>query len=146
MKKSVVEFLIRAKRATYAGKGAETDATRPRSHDLAYREGNLLYYDSYLGGNRFAGEEALWIDDVPRWSMNYAGRVTGEAFSGDFLKQALLRVPEDMPFRGPLYYEDGDYVYRCAATGGFDWFQGRETILCQNVEIYECFFHGGRIE
>jgi hypothetical protein len=145
MEKQMVNFLIRAKRATYAGKGAETDSSRPGSHDLAFREGEYLYYDTYLGGERFAGEEALWISGVPFWSMNYAGRVTGENFSGDFLKQALLRVPEGEPFRGPREYADGDYVYRCETEGGSDWFQGKETIDCRGEQIYECFFHGGLI-
>ena len=111
MDKRIVEFLIRAKKATYAGKGAETASSRPESHDLIYREDDLMYYDTYLGGNKFAGEEALWISDKPYWSMNYAGRVTGSPFSGDFLKEALLRVPESHPFRGPESYENGDYVY-----------------------------------
>ncbi len=97
MDKVIVDFLIRAKRATYAGKGAETAPSRPGSHDLVYREGELMYYDTYLGGLRFAGEEALWISGAPYWSMNYAGRVTGAPFSGDFLKEALLHVPGACP-------------------------------------------------
>lgn len=145
MKKSVIEFLIRAKRATYAGKGAETASSRPGSHDLAYREGELMYYDTYLGGERFAGEEALWIADVPYWSMNYAGRVTGGNFSGDFLKEALLRVPEEEPYRGPREYACGDYAYHCETEGGFEWFRGKETIDFRGEQIYECYFHGGLI-
>ena len=96
MDKLIVSFLIRAKQATYAGKGAETAPSRTGSHDLVYRENNLMYYDTYLGGDRFAGEEALWISDVPYWSMNYVGRVTGSPFSGDFLKEALLHVRRSM--------------------------------------------------
>ena len=144
--KEITEFLIRAKRATYAGKGAETDSSRPGSHDLVFREGEYMYYDTYLGGDRFAGEEALWIRDVPYWSMNYAGRVTGENFSGDFLKEALLRVPEAEPYRGPREYTEGGYAYRCEITGDFSWFQGRETIDYCGKQIYECFFHGGLIQ
>jgi len=60
MDKHIVEFLIRAKKATYAGKGAETDSSRPGSHDLLYAEGALKYIDTYLGNAKFAGEEALW--------------------------------------------------------------------------------------
>lgn len=60
--KQIVEFLIRAKRATYAGKGAETTSTRPYSHDLIYSENQYMYYDTYLGGDRFVGEEGLWIN------------------------------------------------------------------------------------
>ena len=146
MDKEIVAFLIRAKQATYAGKGAETAPSREKSHDLAYREGDLCYYDTYLGGGRFAGEEALWISGDPRWSMNYAGRVTGTPFSGDFLKEALRHVPEDRPYRGPERYVSGDYEYRCSTEGDFGWFQGKETIAYRGQVIYECFFHGGLIE
>ena len=146
MDKQIVAFLIRAKQATYAGKGAETASSRVKSHDLAYREGEYLYYDTYLGGERFAGEEALWIAGVPYWSMNYAGRVTGGHFSGDFLKEALLRVPEEEPYRGPREYADGEYLYRCETEGSFDWFRGMESIDYQGKQIYECCFHGGLIK
>ena len=105
-----------------------------------------MYHDSYLGSGKFAGEEALYIKEKPYWSMNYIGRVTGENFSGDFLKEALLHVPFEKPFRGPEYYSNGDYTYHCDVDGDFEWFQGRETICHNGKEIYECYFHGGLIE
>lgn len=146
MESTIVDFLIKAKKATYAGKGAETQSSRTGSHDLIYREGELTYYDTYLGGERFAGEEALWIADKPYWAMNYFGYVTGDNFSGDFLKAALLRVPFDAPYRGPTAYSEGDYSYECSVDGGFDLFQGKETICYSGNEIYECVFHGGLIK
>lgn len=142
----IIDFLIRAKKATYAGKGAETASSRPKSHDLIYEEDGLTYYDTYLGGESFAGEEALWIDGKPYWSMNYAGRVKGGNFSGDFLKEALLNVPSDKPFRGPELFTDGDYAYVCHIYGDFSWFQGREIIYFKGSEIYECYFHGCTIK
>ena len=142
----IIQFLMRAKRATYAGKGAETASSRPSSHDLEYREGDLMYLDTFLGGERFAGEEALWIGDVPYWSMNYIGRVTGTSFSGDFLKEALLRVPFEKPFRGPQEFSDGDYTYKCEVSGDFEWFQGYETIEYRGAVIYDCYFHGSTIK
>ena len=145
MDKGMIGFLIRAKRATYAGKGMETTASRTGSHDLVYREGDRMYYDTYLGGEKFAGEEALWVSDVPYWSMNYVGRVTGSPFSGDFLKEALLHVPEHIPYRGPEKYESGDYTYSCSVEGDFEWFRGEEAISCRGERIYECRFHGGLI-
>lgn len=141
----IILFLIRAKKATYAGKGAETSSSRTQSHDLIYQEDDYMYYDSYLGGEKFAGEEALWIREKPYWSMNYIGRVTGEHFSGDFLKEALFHVPVDQPYRGPEEYTDGNYSYQCRVTGDFAWFQGHETISFQGQGIYECYFHGGLI-
>ena len=105
-----------------------------------------MYYDTYLGGEKFAGEEALWIKEKPFWSMNYVGRVTGDNFSGDFLKEALLNVPFDKPYRGPDCYQCGYYTYKCSVSGDFEWLQGYEEIFLKDVKIYECFFHGGIIQ
>lgn len=138
-------FLLRAKRATYAADGAQTAPCRPESHDLRYEEDCLLYIDTYLGGERFVGEEAVWLTGRPVWSMNYAGRVLDERFSGPFLKAALLRVPEDLPFRGPRLYREGEMTYHCSVQGDFSWFQGREEIFLSADKTYECVFHGGRV-
>ena len=141
----LIDFLLRAKRATYAGKGPEAAPSRPASHDLHYAEGELTYIDSYLGGEKFAGEEAVWRDGMPVWSMNYLGRVTAQDFSGDFLREALLRVPAERPYRGPAEYTRGDFTYRCSVEGDFGWFHGRETIAYRGRVVYECRFHGGSI-
>lgn len=37
-KNVMAEFLCRAKRATYAGKGNETEPCRKKSHDFSYSE------------------------------------------------------------------------------------------------------------
>ena len=142
---ALTAFLLRAKRRTYAGKGSETTPSRAASHDFACEEGEYAYYDTYLGGEQFAGEEAVWHRGMPVWSMNYVGRVTGENFSGDFLKEALLHVPHDRPFRGPAVFEKGGYRYHCISDGEFSWFHGYEEIFYQQERIYECRFHGGLI-
>ena len=140
----LVDFLLRAKRATYAGHGAEAESSRPASHDLGYAEGRFAYYDTYLGGERFAGEEALWDNGAPVWAMNYCGRVLDPAgFSGDFLKAALFAVPPETPFRGPKVFQDGAFTYRCQVEGDADWFAGREWIEKDGALIYEGAFHGG---
>lgn len=60
----VIEFLINAKKNTYAGNNSiEQISTRPKSHDLKYEDGNYKYIDTYLGGERFIGEEAVFIDN-----------------------------------------------------------------------------------
>jgi len=140
-----IEFLLRAKKATYAGHGAETASCRPSSHDLRYSEGELLYIDTYLGGACFSGEEALWIGDQPIWAMNYSGRTTGSPFSGDFLKDALSQCLPDMPYRGPEFFTDGSYEYRMTVNGDVSWFNGYETIEYKGQLVYELTFNGGRI-
>jgi hypothetical protein len=147
MDKKLIEFLIRAKCLTYAGKGAEDMPSRPGSHDLHYTEGDLLYIDSFLGGSKFGGEEALWRENTPFWTMNYYGIVTDkEHFSGDFLKESLLRVPADKPFRGPKDYSEGEYKYSCDVDGDLYYFSGKEEIFYCGEKIYECLFHGGVVE
>jgi transcriptional regulator with XRE-family HTH domain len=142
----MIDFLIHAKRSTYAAKGAECSPTRLDSHDLEYRDGDYFYYDTYLGGDKFCGEEAVWYKNVPIWCMNYIGRLLDDNFSGDFLKEALLLVPKESPYRGPNLYQNGDYLYHCSVTGEFEWYQGKEEIFCKNQKIYECIFHGGMIK
>ena len=146
MDKKIVEFLCRAKRETYAsGNAKECIPCRPNSHDLKYCEGNLIYIDTYLGGEKFVGEEAIWNDNIPLWSMNYAGRIVEEGFEGWFLKEALRIVNEEYPYRGPLSYENGEFKYECSFAGNFEWFDGEEVIYKNDVKIYECKFHVGVI-
>ena len=141
----IIEFLIKAKRRTYAGKGPEVNPSRPASHDLQYAEGDLLYIDTYLGGYKFAGEEALWKKGQPFWAMNYCGRTISNEFDGDFLKEALLNAPSEKPFRGPEKYIKGAFTYQCFVDGDFKWFSGYEEIHKENMKVYECIFHGGEV-
>lgn len=145
-KAALIAFLIRAKKHTYAANGSPVQASRVASHDFRYQEQDFLYYDTYLGGEYFSGEEAVWHKEAPVWAMNYAGRVVGEHFNGDFLKEALYHVPADMPYRGPAIYTKGDYHYHCKAEGTFAWYQGYEEIFYLGERIYECCFHGGKIK
>ncbi|MDC7125464.1 MAG: DUF5680 domain-containing protein [Spirochaetales bacterium] len=142
----IQQFLCTAKKNTYASCSPETKSSRLCSHDLAYKNGKLSYLDSYFGGERFIGEEVLYIDDKPFWSMNYSGRVLDNNFSGDFLKECLLKVCHEKPFRGPEIYQNGYFTYHCNVKGSFDWFTGEEEIFFQAVKVYECVFHGGAIK
>lgn len=142
-----IKFLCEAKRATYAGKGKEEGiSSRVKAHDLRYVSGKYTYLDSYFGGEKFTGEETVWEDDNPIWAMNYSGRVLDEHFSGDFLKESLLLVSYEKPFRGPDLYHKGDFTYHCSVVGGFEWFQGNEEIYYTDCKVYECYFHGGMIK
>ncbi len=142
----VVTFLLRAKKACYAAHGPEDPSSRPASHDLHFAEGDLLYIDTYLGGEKFAGEEALFQGGAPIWSMNYCGRIVAEGFSGEYLKEVLLLVEQDMPYRGPMVHQNGEYKYHCIAEGSFEWFHGYEEIFRDDKKVYECMFHGGCVK
>ena len=143
---ALIAFRLEANVNTYAAFMNEVDATRPQSHDFRYESGDFLYHDTYIGGERFAGEEAIWCHGISVYAMNYIGRVLNDRFSGNFLKEALRKADRRMPYRGPEYYQAGEYTYRCKVTGDFGWFQGYEEIHWYNTKVYECLFHGGVLD
>lgn len=143
----IIEFLVLAKKNTYAGNAREEkQPTRPKSHDLIYQDGNFKYIDTYLGGEQFIGEEAIFMDNEPIWGMNYNGIEISEKFSSIFLKQALSTANTKMPYRGQSKFQDGDYTYICEVNGDFVYFNGKEIIYFQNEKVYECNFSGGLIK
>lgn len=144
-KKELILFLLKAKTQTYAASAPEVSPSRTGSHDLTYKDKEYFYYDTYLGGESFSGEEAVWKNQIPMWTMNYSGRVVGNHFSSDFLKKALSLVQEDKPYRGPGFFQEGLYSYHCKVDGDFWWYQGYEEIYYDGIIIYECYFHGGKI-
>ena len=139
----LIAFRLEANVNTYAAFMNEVDATRPASHDFRYERGKYLYHDTYIGGETFAGEEAIWKDGLALYAMNYMGRVLADGFSGNFLKEALRAADKQMPYRGPELYQSGEYTYRCKVTGNCTWFQGYEEIYQGDFKVYECVFHGG---
>lgn len=139
----LIEFRLEANVNTYAAFSNEVDSTRLDSHDFRYENGCFTYHDTYVGGEQFAGEEAVWKNGKSIYAMNYLGRVLSQRFSGNFLKEALRAADKKMPYRGPEYYESGEYIYKTSVTGDFTWFQGYEEIYCGSEKVYECFYHGG---
>lgn len=109
------------------------------------KQNGYSYYDTYLGRERFAGEEAVWLHENPVWSMNYTGRIMDENFNTDFLKEALMSVTEELPYRGPEIYTKGGYHYHLKVDGEFLWFHRYEEIFYTDKKIYECRFHGGAV-
>ena len=139
----LIDFRLEANVNTYAAFKNEVDPSRPASHDFRYAKGRYIYHDTYVGGEKFAGEEAVWKDGLCVYAMNYMGRVLSDSFSGNFLKEALRQADRKMPYRGPEYYLSGEYTYRCKVTGDITWFQGYEEIYHGEDKVYECVFHGG---
>ena len=142
----LIAFRLEANVNTYAAFKNEVDSTRPESHDFRYENDRYMYHDTYVGGEKFAGEEAVWKDGAAVYAMNYLGRVLSDGFSGNFLKEALRAADMKMPYRGPEYYQSGEYLYKCSVTGDLTWFQGYEEIYKGDVKVYECVFHGGMVQ
>lgn len=139
----IIRFRLDANVNTYAACMNETDSTRIDSRDYRYENGEYVYHDTFVGGEQFAGEEAIWKNGTSVYAMNYMGRIVDDKFSGNFLKEALKKADYKMPYRGPEYYQAGEYTYKCKVSGDFNWFQGYEEIYWMDELVYECYFHGG---
>tara|TARA_Y100000310_G_C20606168_1_gene775582 strand:+ start:857 stop:1312 length:456 start_codon:yes stop_codon:yes gene_type:complete len=145
------EFLVKAKRKTYAsdGEGGER-VLDDGSKELSFSEQDFRYRDLYFGFNPFAGEEVVWKNNKPIWVMNYYGEVTSDVVSAKevyyFLQKAMRRVTKDRPFRGPSKFNEGDFEYEDKNEGTIDCFSGIERILYQGQEVYKLSYHGGRVD
>ena len=61
-----------------------------------------------------------------------------------FLRQALLGVSVEEPYRGPRLFEQAGMVYRNEAEGSLDRFHGVETIArSDGTPLYELRYSGG---
>jgi uncharacterized protein DUF5680 len=147
-----VDFLLQAKRATYAGQGDEATVTPlvPGSKQLEYRDGDYLYRDIYLGMAYFVGQEVVSHRGQAVWSMSYAGGVMPA--SRDcvdpraiyaFLRLALRHGSEAEPYRGPAKFSREALTYTNSSSGSLDAFWGVEEIVRDGVRVYECRYAGG---
>jgi len=145
-----VRFLVAAKSNTYASEAAEKKVLLDGAEELTYRRGSLVYRDRYFGGIQFHGQEVVFQDGRPTWSMVYSGTTTdGREPSPDLmhiLRAALRAVPEEMPFRGPSVLREGNLEYKCEVVGTVGCFEGKETIFRSDKQEFRLVFSGGWIK
>jgi hypothetical protein len=149
------DFLIEAKKHTYAAGGESTGSCRRASKDLGYSSGEYEYLDSYFGTSDFIGGEVVYKAGIPIWGMNYYGISIDDVDSpsgdepsldmGVMLHAALMEPPLEAPYRGPRYMKKGDCEYQCSWKGRPDMFWGKEEILREGKRIYFLRFHGGAL-
>ena len=147
------EFLVDAKRKTYAG--LDDDATvsaplLPGSKQLEYRAGDLSYRDIYFGMKFFVGQETVQAGPGVIWSMSYAGGVAPDVVDRNefiaiyaFLRQALLAIRDDRPFRGPPQFENEGFRYVNTSSGDVAEFHGEEQIHRGGIKVYGLRYSGG---
>ncbi len=91
------EFLIEAKKQTYANASAEKiSSSRLNSKDYEYKKGNMIYHDTYFGGTNFIGEEAVYIDNKIYWAMNYYGITLDETLGEEDLTELGIKQAEEL--------------------------------------------------
>jgi catechol 2,3-dioxygenase-like lactoylglutathione lyase family enzyme len=147
---ALVEFLLEAKRVTYAAMDDTykvSDPALPGSSELAYRDGAFGYRDVYYGGDFFAEQEVVTHNEIPIWTMTYCGGFLGDqtgtpAFDAVF-RGALRQVGPDRPYRGPSRYSVGEYTYTDHTRGALERFQGREVVWRAGRPVYALKYQGG---
>jgi Domain of unknown function (DUF5680) len=147
-----VDFLLQAKRHTYASQGDEASMTPLVSgtKQLEYRDGLFFYRDIYVGMAYFVGQEIVSYQDHPVWSMGYAGGVVpavsdrtaiGAIYA--FLRLALRQGMRAQPYRGPAVVREGSYVYTNQSEGTLEAFWGHERITDNAQPVYDLHYSGG---
>ncbi|WP_445216254.1 DUF5680 domain-containing protein [Bradyrhizobium sp. Pa8] len=147
-------FLVEAKRRTYAGLDDDATVAAPLlagSKQLEHRAPPYAYRDIYFGMGFFVGQETVSRDDRVIWSMSYSGGARADITDLDtlhevykFLRQALLGVRVEEPYRGPRLFQQGGMIYRNEVEGSLDRFHGVETISRHDgAPLYELRYSGG---
>ena len=143
-------FLVKAKAATYAsgGEGQERNGA-DFAKELTFSEGAFRYVDRYYGFSPFSGIEVVWFEDAPIWSMTYYGMITSSAIEPAavyrFLREAMMHVGVDRPFRGPQVFEEEAFSYRDRSKGDLGCFSGVEEISYRGEEVYRLMYQGGSV-
>jgi hypothetical protein len=153
-KNEFLDFLVEAKKATYASQGDDASVTPllTGSRQLEFQSGDFLYRDIYFGMAYFIGQETVYSQDNPIWSMAYSGgtinlneiELVREIYS--FLREAMRNVSFENPFRGPKEFIVGELSYKNESTGDFDSFSGEEFITFKGVVVYRLNYSGGLIK
>lgn len=149
-------FLLDAKRHTAASASGATAAQPllPGARQLDYAEGAWLYRDISVGHARFAGQEMVYHQERPVWSMSYAGGVVPALALASpdevervyaFLRAALGLVAPERPFRGPQQHMEGAWEYRDESWGDIIAFHGHETIRHAVATAYTLRYGGGAL-
>ena len=144
----LVDFIVEAKRATYASDAGYVEPCRRGAKDLAYARAPFSYLDSYVGERDFSGQEVVWFGNAPVWSMCYHGTMLADPPVAGFietLRAALKLVQPSRPYRGPKSYRHDGFRYRSDVHGSFDFFHGEETIDYSGLILYRARYHGGTV-
>jgi len=148
--KQLNKFLVKAKINTYASSGEGGEKILPGGgKEFKFKERKFKYRDRYFGFNPFIGEEIVWQNEKIVWGMNYYGEIITKIISAkdiyQFLQEALKRVSEDKPFRGPDNFKKNDFEYINKVDGTVKKFQGEEIIFYKKQLVYKLSYHGGLV-
>lgn len=149
--KQLGEFLIKAKKSGYAaGDKVKKIKEKDKSKSIIFKDVDWKYHDNYFGGKPFGGQEVVFLKNQPVYMMVYYGSVNKSIKDYKkvykFLRDALILISKDKPFRGPQKYKQGDYIYINKSKGKIDNFSGTEIITIKGRKIYGAKYAGGLVD
>ena len=148
--KSLQQFLIDSNKAGYAG-GEEKKWIKESdgSTTIPFEKDKWKSHDNFFGGEPYGGRVVVFYEGKPIWIMVYYGWVAEGVETNPIygiLRNALMRMPEDHPFRGPKEYTEGDFSYSNSWNGELDRYYGEEKILQKGKLVYKANYMGGFVD
>lgn len=149
---TLIDFIIKAKSSGYAS-GGEGQEKKFDDGSLGFEmvSDGYRYLDRYNGFNPFVGSEHIYDSgNALLWVMNYYGEVLPSGSDPkniySFLKEAMLLINPEYPFRGPAKLEKQNLRYENVQNGSIDRFHGIESIYENNEKVYVLYYHVGKIK
>ncbi|MEA3434889.1 MAG: DUF5680 domain-containing protein [Thermodesulfobacteriota bacterium] len=149
---TLIDFILKAKLSGYAS-GGEGQEKKFDDGSIGFEivSDGYRYLDRYNGFNPFAGSEQIFVsNNALLWVMNYFGEILPSDSEPkkiySFLKEAMLLISPEYPFRGPAKLENQNFRYENQQYGSLDRFHGIESIYENNKKVYILYYHGGRIQ
>lgn len=144
------QFLLDSNKAGYAGGEAKKwIKEKDGSTTIPFEKGDFRSHDNFFGGEPYGGRVVVFHQGKPVWIMVYYGWVTENTPADPvyaILRQALMRMPGEAPFRGPEQYVENGLAYMNAWEGDVARFSGEEKILKERAVLYKACYLGGLVD
>lgn len=149
-KEALRQFLVDSNKAGYAG-GEEKKWIKEldNSTTIPFEKGSWKSHDNFFGGEPYGGRTVVFYEGKPYWIMVYYGWVEEGVEANPVygvLRNALMKMPEEYPFRGPEEYKEGEFTYTNSWDGEVDRFSGEEQITQGDKLIYTAGYLGGLVD
>lgn len=145
--KDIEKFIWKAKKSTYAKDGDFYEKDGMKYH--SFRDGFYRFEDRKIGDQYYSGQEVIFLEEKPVWTMSYSGGILTDAYESAeiyrFLHQSLMAEERRNTLRGPSFYQQAQMFYFNEFSGDVERFNGREYIRIGNKIIYELHYSGGKM-
>lgn len=144
------KFLYESTVGSYANPDVKIVDEKDGSHTIVCSRDDLTLHDNFFGGEPFGGREVIFEKGKKVWMMVYYGSVE-ENFNDfksvySFLREALRKNTEDVPYRGPKEYQKDEWLYVNEVEGDMESFSGEEKIFYKDESVYSAKYQGGLVD